>query len=159
MISFFQMRLDHPEVFWATGYQYRYYDNSSNLILLPEYLFDKNKIREHQKAMKARVEKLARAAKDLSEWEKEKYIHDFICENVTYDKLKKAYSHEIIGPLGHGVGVCEGIAKSVKVLCDALGTLVHDRYLREQSGERHQVPSYMEYHKNRWTVLSSGCHI
>ena len=71
--------------------------------------------------MKARVEKLARAAKNLSEWEKEKYIHDFICENVTYDKLKKAYSHEIIGPLGHGVGVCEGIAKSVKVLCDALG--------------------------------------
>lgn len=60
-------------------------------------------------------------AKDLSEWEKEKYIHDFICDNVTYDKLKKAYSHEIIGPLGHGVGVCEGIAKSVKVLCDALG--------------------------------------
>ena len=51
----------------------------------------------------------------------EKYIHDFICENVTYDKLKKAYSHEIIGPLGHGVGVCEGIAKSVKVLCDVLG--------------------------------------
>ena len=26
-----------------------------------------------------------------------------------------------IGPLGHGVGVCEGIAKSVKVLCDVLG--------------------------------------
>ena len=45
----------------------------------------------------------------------------FICENVHYDKLKKPYSHEIIGPLGQGVGVCEGIAKSVKVLCDALG--------------------------------------
>ena len=45
----------------------------------------------------------------------------FICENIRYDKLKKPYSHEIIGPLGHGVGVCEGIAKSVKVLCDALG--------------------------------------
>lgn len=42
--------------------------------------------------MSSRVEKLARAAKDLSEWEKEKYIHDFICDNVTYDKLKKAYS-------------------------------------------------------------------
>lgn len=35
--------------------------------------------------------------------------------------MKKPYSHEIIGPLGQGVGVCEGIAKSVKVLCDALG--------------------------------------
>ena len=46
-------------------------------------MFDKNKIREHQKALKARVEKLVRpAAKDLSEWDKEKYVHDFICENV-----------------------------------------------------------------------------
>ena len=118
---FFQLRLDHPEIFWAVGFKYRYYKDSPNLILIPEYIFDKNKIREHQRAMSSRVEKLARAAKDLSEWEKEKYIHDFICDNVTYDKLKKAYSHEIIGPLGHGVGVCEGIAKSVKVLCDALG--------------------------------------
>ena len=118
---FFLLRLDHPEIFWATGYKYRYYQESANLVFLPEYLFEKGKIREHQKAMKARVEKLARAAQNLSEWEKEKYVHDFICENVHYDKLKKPYSHEIIGPLGQGVGVCEGIAKSVKVLCDALG--------------------------------------
>ena len=89
---FFQLRLDHPEIFWAVGFKYRYYKDSPNLILIPEYIFDKNKIREHQKALGARG-----------------------------DKLNKPYSHEIIGPLGHGVGVCEGIAKSVKVLCDALG--------------------------------------
>ena len=79
------------------------------------------KICEHQKAMTARVEKLIRPAQKLSEWEKEKYVHDFICENIRYDKLKKSYSHEIIGPLGQGVGVCERIAKAVKVLLDALG--------------------------------------
>ena len=71
--------------------------------------------------MTARVEKLIRLAQKLSEWEKEKHVHDFICENIRYDKLKKSYSHEIIGPLGQGVGVCEGIAKAVKVLLDALG--------------------------------------
>lgn len=118
---FFRLRLDHPEIFWATGYKYKYYSDSPNFIFIPEYLFDKNKIKEHQKALKSRVEKLIRPVKDKSEWEKEKYVHDFICENVHYDKLKKSYSHEIIGPLGQGVGVCEGIAKSVKVLCDALG--------------------------------------
>ena len=118
---FFQLRLDHPEIFWATGYKYRYYKESPNIIFVPEYLFDKGKIKEHQKAMKSRVEKLVRPAKEMSEWEKEKYVHDFICQNVRYDKLKKSYSHEIIGPLGQGVGVCEGIAKSVKVLLDALG--------------------------------------
>ena len=44
---FFQLRLDHPEIFWATGFKYRYYENSGNLIFLPEYLFEKAKIREH----------------------------------------------------------------------------------------------------------------
>ena len=118
---FFRMRLDHPEIFWATGFKYRYYQESPNIQFLPEYLFDRAKVKEHQKAMKSRVEKLVRPAQSLSEWEKEKYVHDFICQNVHYDKLKKAYSHEIIGPLGQGVGVCEGIAKAVKVLLDALG--------------------------------------
>ena len=111
---FFRLRLDHPEIFWATGYKYRFYQDSPNLLFLPDYLFEKSKIREHQQAMRARIDKLIRPVKDLSESEKEQYIHDFICENVHYDKLKKPYSHEIIGPLGQGVGVCEGIAKTVK---------------------------------------------
>ena len=53
--------------------------------------------------------------------EKELAVHDFILENVRYDKLKKPYSHEILGPMTQGVGVCEGIAKTVKALCDQLG--------------------------------------
>ena len=118
---FFQMRLDHPEIFWVVGFSWKYYPDSPNLIFVPEYLFEKGKIKEHQIALTSRVEKLARQAQGLSEWEKEKYVHDFICKNVRYDKFKKPYSHEIIGPLGQGVGVCEGIAKAVKVLCDALG--------------------------------------
>lgn len=106
---FFRLRLDHPEIFWMTGYKYKYYQDSPNLIFVPEYLFDKNKIREHLWAMSSRVEKLARAAKDLSEWEKEKYIHDFICDNVTYDKLKKAYSHEIIVHLDMELAYVKGL--------------------------------------------------
>jgi len=117
----FLLRLDHPEIFYAESMKYKYYDNSSMVEVVPDYLFDKKKIKEHKKAMESRVEKLARPAMKLSEEEKLKYIHDFICDNVTYDKLKKQYSHEIIGPLGQGVGVCEGIAKSVKILADALG--------------------------------------
>lgn len=118
---FLMLRLDHPEIFYLTGFSYRFYPQASNVEFIPEYLFDKNKILEHQKALSARVEKLCRPARDMDEWQAEQYIHDFICQNVRYDKLKKPYSHEIIGPLAQGVGVCEGIAKSVKMLCDALG--------------------------------------
>lgn len=118
---YFMVRLDCPEIFYSVNFKYRFYQESGNAEMIPEYLFEKNKIKDHQRAMKSRVEKLARPAMKLSELEKVQYVHDFICQNVRYDKLKKTYSHEIIGPLGQGVGVCEGIAKSVKILCDTLG--------------------------------------
>ena len=118
---FLKLRLDHPEIFYAVRFTYRYYPQASSVEMVPEYLFEKSKIQEHQKAMTARIQKLTRPAMNLSDREKEQFVHDFICRNVRYDKLKKPYSHEIIGPLGQGVGVCEGIAKTVKVLCDALG--------------------------------------
>ena len=118
---FLKLRLDCPEIFFVSGFHFRYYPDSANVELSPEYLFDKNKIKDHQKAMKARVEKLVRPAVTMAELGKEQYVHDFICQNVRYDKLKKSYSHEILGPLGQGVGVCEGIAKTVKILCDQLG--------------------------------------
>ncbi|WP_458407884.1 transglutaminase domain-containing protein [Anaerotignum sp.] len=117
---FMKVRLDHPQLFYAGTFKYRYYPDGSNAEMMPEYLFEKGKIKDHQKALQARVEKLARPVQKGTDLEKLLYIHDFICQNVHYDKLKKQYSHEIIGPLGHGVGVCEGIAKSVKILCDAL---------------------------------------
>lgn len=118
---YFMVRMDCPEIFWSEKFSYRYYQDSDHVELIPEYLFKKNQILEHQKAMDARVRKLVRQAQGMTEKEKELFVHDFICKNVTYDKLKKAYSHEILGPLGQGVGVCEGIAKTVKILCDALG--------------------------------------
>ena len=117
---FYRLRLDYPEIFYISTFRNSFYPDSNLVQMKPEYLFDKNKIKEHQKAMRSRVEKLCRPMRDKTDVEKELYIHDFLCENVTYDKLKKQYSHEIIGPLGQGVGVCEGIAKSVKILCDNL---------------------------------------
>ena len=118
---YFLLRMDCPEIFYSVIFRYKFYQDSGNAEVIPEYLFEKKKIQEHQKALKSRVEKLARPAMKLNEKEKLLYIHDFICRNIRYDKLKKAYSHEIIGSLGQGVAVCEGIAKAVKILCDALG--------------------------------------
>ena len=39
---FFQIRMDHPEIFWVKGYHYRFYRDSPNIILCPEYLFQKD---------------------------------------------------------------------------------------------------------------------
>lgn len=117
---YFMIRMDCPEIFYSVTFSYKYYTDSTMVEMVPKYLFAKDKIREHRQAMEARVKKLARQAANLSEREKELFIHDFIVKNVKYDKLKKEYSHEIIGALGNGVAVCEGMAKAVKVLCDEL---------------------------------------
>ena len=118
---FARLRLDHPEIFYVTGFTFRYYPQASSVEFRPDYLFDKGRITAHRQAMQARISKLCRPALALDDWGKEKFVHDFICRNVRYDKLKKPYSHEITGPLGQGVGVCEGIAKTVQCLCGHLG--------------------------------------
>ena len=118
---YFKIRMDHPEIFYTVKYKYRFYRNSEHIELLPEYIYSGAAIREQKNALESRLRKLTRPAQALSEAEKERYIHDFICRNIHYDKLKKPYSHEIIGSLGQGVAVCEGIAKAVKILCDRLG--------------------------------------
>ena len=115
------VQLDHPEIFYAVSFSYSFQQQADFVDFTPKYLFKKKEIAEHQKAIDARIRKLTLPAQNLPEYEKELYVHDFICSSVRYDKLKKPYSHEIIGPLTQGVGVCEGIAKTVKVLCDALG--------------------------------------
>ncbi len=118
---YFMVRMDWPELFYSVKFSYRYYPDSTMVELVPEYLFTKDKIKELRQAMQSRVKKLALQAEKLDEKGKELFIHDFIVNNVKYDKLKKEYSHEIIGALGNGVAVCEGMAKAVKILCDELG--------------------------------------
>ena len=116
-----RLKLDEPGLWFVVGFTYRFYPQASHVELVPEYLFDKQKIREHRQAVDSRIARLTRPLQGKSQREKAVAIHDFILENVRYDKLKKSYSHEIIGPLTQGVGVCEGMAKTVKALCDQCG--------------------------------------
>lgn len=116
-----RLRLDHPEIFFLTGFRVRAVPGAEYAVLLPEYMFGKEKTAEHKKAIGVRVERLVRDIRTKSEKDRFLFLHRFITEHVHYDKLEKNYSHEIIGPLTQGVGVCEGIAKTVKLLADALG--------------------------------------
>ena len=118
---FTKLKLDEPLFFYAVNYSYRFHPEADHVEFSPEYLFEKAKIREHRQAIAARIQRLTRPLLQLPPQQRQLAIHDFILDNVRYDKLKKPYSHEIIGPLTQGVGVCEGIAKTVKALCDASG--------------------------------------
>ena len=70
---FFLVRLDCPEIFYAVTVKLRKWPQSDNLEIA-RVPIDKKTIRQQQKAMSARVEKLARTVSTKTELEKELYI-------------------------------------------------------------------------------------
>ena len=79
---YFLIRMDCPAIFYSVTFSYRHYADSTAVEMIPQYLFTKDKIKEHRQAMESRVKKLARQAANLDEKGKELFIHDFIVENL-----------------------------------------------------------------------------
>lgn len=48
-------------------------------------------------------------------------LHDWLVRRFAYADGDRPYAHEAPGPLVYGVGVCEGVAKAYKYLCDRCG--------------------------------------
>ena len=115
------VRLDDPWLFYASDFQFAYCIDSSACDFYPKYYMSRKSAVEMASAVRTRLKRLCSPAVEKNEAVREQLIHDFICTGVRYDKLKKQYSHEIAGPLTLGTAVCEGIAKTVKAMCDYLG--------------------------------------
>lgn len=62
---FFQLRLDHPEIFYAVGFSCRAVPEAAFVEFWPEYRFEKKRIREHRQAIEARVTRLLRPLRSL----------------------------------------------------------------------------------------------
>ena len=105
-------------------------DSYGNIAIWPKYFFTKEKIGQYNKKIQDTVNKLAVKLKltEGSELEREKKVHDYLCNNVVYDydganmndPAQVILSHNIIGVFAHHRAQCEGIAKAVKVLLNAV---------------------------------------
>ena len=68
---FFQLRLDHPEIFYAVGFSCRAVPEAAFVEFWPEYRFEKKRIREHRQAIEARAvfRRRSRSARSMiSSW-------------------------------------------------------------------------------------------
>lgn len=147
----FCLRLDEPGLAFVKSTSFRAARTADHVEVIPEYAFEPAKMRTFVQTIGVRVKKIAAPAAGLSEEEKLRYVHDWIVNNVRYDKLYKNYAHEVLGPLCHGVGVCEGIAKTVKLLLDALDmeSLV---VIGEENAEKHGI----EGMRHAWNIVRVG---
>ncbi len=75
-----------------------------------------------QAQFEARAEAVLEAARALeTDYEKLKYVHDWIVENTTYSKTGAAYESEADGPIVYGQALCEGYSKAFMYFAQSLG--------------------------------------
>ena len=113
---FREVLLDNPGIFYVDGVSYSVREDSIDLI--PRYSFDKKEIEDTEYSLKKRAERIVSGLRGKPD--PVSAVHDFLVGSVTYKFEKRRYSHEIYGVLHHGIGVCEGISKTAKLLLDLM---------------------------------------
>lgn len=118
-----EVLLDTPEIMYYISGKY------SNAIFIPKYSKTIEEKQAHQKIVNRKRDEIISQIIDtnMSEYEKVKAIHDFVVNNTQYDKRDFASgnipdeSYTVYGVLIEGIAVCEGYAKAIKYLLDAVG--------------------------------------
>lgn len=79
---------DHPELFWInTNYSYKYTIDNRCVEVILNYNETANDLERHKRIFNQAIDKIInKANKYSSDYEKEKYVHDYLINTVTYDK-------------------------------------------------------------------------
>ncbi len=105
-------------------------DMFGHIAICPQYFFTKEKVKEYNRKIEKVVNELAGQLHllECNDYEKELRVHDWICQNIEYDyegtdkdKISRVIaSHNILGVFAYHKAQCEGIAKALKVLLNAV---------------------------------------
>ena len=108
---------------WAT-------DAFGHTAICPQYFYSRETVRKYNRNIGNAVNNLAAQLKltEGTDYEKEVRVHDWFCKNVKYDfkgadmdePARVVLSHNIVGVFAKQKAQCEGIAKAVKVLLNAV---------------------------------------
>ena len=117
---------DHPELFWVDNtFGYSYDPKTGNVKEITFTFFDFADTPEKLASAKAEFDDIVRPIMDKtlsysSAVERELYIHDFICENTTYD-MTADYNQSIYSVLVLKKSVCAGYARCFQYLMQKAG--------------------------------------
>lgn len=113
-------RGDYAHHFWL-GNRYGYSQNSTTVLCVsPEYLMTGTALTVMKNTFEAAADKvLSGITPDMTEYEKELYLHDTLAQMITYDESTNA--HNAYGALVEGIAVCEGYAEAFQYLLHRAG--------------------------------------
>jgi hypothetical protein len=117
---------------FASSWKWNLRSDSQSLKVCLTYRYSKNEYNRKKRNVTAALNKARHIAAgnisaDMSDYEKEKILHDYIVNNTRYD-YKNYLNHtlseesfEEYGCLVLGTAVCEGYSETMKMLCDLSG--------------------------------------
>ena len=143
-VAFEAVMNDRPEYFWIPRTNYIFGVVSIGNKILEAYVSfaDENspekglygvtasEKEEMQTALEEKITAIVNAAKDLStDFEKELYVHDYLCQHASYDHYAEKAGISVVGSLPwtvygaliNGNCVCEGYSRAMQLICNRLG--------------------------------------
>ncbi len=124
---------DNPNIFWIDN-KYKYIISGDSVSFTPAYRYTKDEARLITTQLNSVVDKVASYANTLnSDYEKELYIHDYVCKNTVYDEsLSNIGGNSAYDSLIKGKAICEGYSRAIQILLNAVDI---DNYIVTGDGE------------------------
>lgn len=113
---------DNPELFWLTG-NYTYTTYEDYVGVEHHYSYSEAEADKISNALENKVDEIVSAIPhDASDFEKELFLHDYVCDNTVYDiSVNDLLSQTAHSSLLNGRTVCAGYARAMQMLLDKVG--------------------------------------
>jgi len=111
--------MDNVDIYYIYQFKYTYNYETKMYCIMPIYTIDSYLKDQYDKNIKEMKLKIWREVKSMNKWEAVLKLHDYICVNVKYTDFGDN-AHTLLGPLLQGRGVCDGISKMFKYLCNEI---------------------------------------